>query len=49
MDRIGKEEDYGLIVDSAALTVLYMDADYDLTDEVLAALARGRRLSLVFC
>ena len=41
VDRIGKERDFGLIVDSAALTVLYLDADYDLTDEVLTALARG--------
>jgi Skp family chaperone for outer membrane proteins len=41
VERIGKEKNYGLIVDSAALAVLYIDADYDLTNEVLAALARG--------
>jgi len=41
VDRIGKEKGYGLIIDSAALTVLFLDADYDLTDEVLSALARG--------
>jgi outer membrane protein len=41
VERIGKEKGYGVIVDSAALAVLYIDADYDLTNEVLAALARG--------
>ena len=41
VERIGKEKDYGLIVDSAALAVLYIDSDYDLTNDVLAALARG--------
>ncbi|MCP4572016.1 MAG: OmpH family outer membrane protein [bacterium] len=41
VDRIGKERGFGLIVDSAAMTVLYLDADFDLTDEVLSALARG--------
>ena len=41
VERIGKEKGYGLIVDSAALAVLYIDSDYDLTDDVLAALARG--------
>ena len=41
VERIGKEDDYGLVVDSAALAVLYIDSDYDLTDRVLAALARG--------
>jgi Skp family chaperone for outer membrane proteins len=41
VERIGKEEKYGLVVDSAALAVLYIDADFDLTDKVLAALARG--------
>ncbi len=41
VDRIGKEKGYGLIIDSAALTVLFLDGDYDLTDEVLSALARG--------
>ena len=41
VERIGKEENYGIIVDSAALAVLYIDSDYDLTNQVLAALARG--------
>jgi len=41
VERIGKEKKYGLVVDSAALAVLYIDSEYDLTDEVLAALARG--------
>jgi len=41
VERIGLEDDFGLIVDSAALAVLYIDSDYDLTDRVLAALARG--------
>jgi len=41
VERIGKEKGYGLILDSAALSVLYIDADFDLTNDVLAALARG--------
>ena len=41
VERIGKEKNYGLIVDSASMAVLYIDADYDLTNDVLAALARG--------
>jgi Skp family chaperone for outer membrane proteins len=41
VERIGKEKNYGVIVDSAALAVLYIDSKYDLTNEVLAALARG--------
>ena len=41
VERLGKERGYGVIVDSAALAVLYIDPDYDLTDDVLAALARG--------
>lgn len=40
-ERLGKEEGYGVIVDSAALTVLYLDSSVDLTDKVLAALMRG--------
>jgi outer membrane protein len=40
-ERIGKEDGYGIIIDSAALTVLYLDPDVDLTNKVLAALARG--------
>lgn len=41
VERLGKEGGYGLIVDSAALSVLFLDPDYDLTNEVLAALAKG--------
>jgi outer membrane protein len=40
-ERIGKEEGFGIIIDAAALTVLYVDPDVDLTNQVLAALARG--------
>lgn len=41
VERIGKEKDYGLIVDSSTLSVMFKNDDYDLTNEVLAALARG--------
>lgn len=41
VERLGKERGYGLIVDSAALSVLFISPDYDLTNEVLAALAKG--------
>lgn len=41
VERLSKEKGYGLVIDSAALTVLYVDPDYDLTDDVLLALARG--------
>jgi len=41
VERIGKEEGYGLVIDSAALAVLYLNPDYDLTNDVLAALVRG--------
>ncbi len=40
-ERIGKEKGFGIIIDSAAFTVLYLDPDVDLTNDVLAALARG--------
>jgi len=40
-ERLGKEEEFGMIVDSAALTVLYVDSSVDLTDKVLQALVRG--------
>jgi Skp family chaperone for outer membrane proteins len=40
-ERIGKEQGYGIIVDAASLTTLYIDAEVDLTDEVLAALVSG--------
>lgn len=41
VERIGKEKKYGIVVDSAALAVLYINPDYDLTNEVLVALERG--------
>jgi outer membrane protein len=41
-ERLGKEEGYGVILDSAALTILYFDNSVDLTDKVLAALMRGQ-------
>lgn len=41
VERLGREKGYGIIVDSASLSVLYLDSDYDLTNEVLAALVRG--------
>jgi Skp family chaperone for outer membrane proteins len=40
-ERIGKEQGYGIIVDAASLTTLYIDAEVDLTDEVLTALVSG--------
>lgn len=42
-ERIGREEGFGIVIDSAAFTVLYIDPDVDLTNRVLAALARGDR------
>jgi outer membrane protein len=41
VDRIGKEEGYGIVIDAAGLTVLYLDADVDLTDKVIETLVRG--------
>ena len=41
VERIGKEKGYGLIVDSSTLSVMFKNDDYDLTNEVLTALARG--------
>ena len=40
-ERVGKEEGFGIIIDTAALTTVYIDPDVDLTDRVLAALVRG--------
>jgi outer membrane protein len=40
-ERIAKEDDYALILDVSAMAVLYVDSDIDITDKVLAALARG--------
>jgi len=41
VERIGKEEGYGLIIDTASLTTVYLDPEVDLTDRVLEALVRG--------
>ncbi len=41
VERLGKEKKIGLVVDSASMAVLFLDADFDLTNDVLAALARG--------
>ena len=41
VERLGKEKKFGLIIDSAALGVLYIESEYDLTDDVLLALAKG--------
>ncbi len=40
-ERIAKEDDYSLILDVSAMAVLYVDQEVDITDKVLAALARG--------
>ncbi len=40
-ERIGKEEGWGIIIDSAALTTIYVDDAVDLTDKVLSALVSG--------
>jgi len=40
-ERVGKEEGFGIIIDTAALTTVYIDSDVDLTDRVLSALVRG--------
>lgn len=41
-ERLGKEEGFGIIIDSAGLTTLYLDSSVDLTDKVLAALVSGQ-------
>jgi outer membrane protein len=41
VERIGKEKKYGLIVDSSTISVMFKDDEFDLTNEVLAALAKG--------
>lgn len=41
VERLGKEKKFGLIIDSAALGVLYIESEFDLTDDVLLALAKG--------
>ncbi len=40
-ERLGKEEGFGMIIDSTALSILYVDSSVDLTDKVLEALIRG--------
>jgi Skp family chaperone for outer membrane proteins len=40
-ERIGKEQGFGIIIDTAALTTVYIDDEIDLTDSVLSALVRG--------
>lgn len=40
-ERVGKEEGFGIIIDTAALTTVYIDPDVDLTDRVLSSLVRG--------
>ncbi len=41
VERIGKEKGFGLVIDMATMNVMYLDPDYDLTNDVLAALAKG--------
>lgn len=41
VERLGKERNYGLILDSAAISVLYVNPEFDLTNDVLQALVRG--------
>jgi len=41
-ERIGKEEGYGLIVDSSSMTTVYIDKSIDLTDKILEALVKGK-------
>ena len=41
VERLGKERNYGLIVDSAAISVLYVNPEFDLTNDVMQALVRG--------
>ncbi|MBU8872001.1 MAG: OmpH family outer membrane protein [Gemmatimonadales bacterium] len=41
VERLGKEKKFGLIIDSASLGVLFIESEYDLTDDVLLALAKG--------
>ncbi len=41
VERLGKEKDFGLIIDMAALNVMYLDPDFDLTNDILTALAKG--------
>lgn len=43
VERLGKERNYGLIIDSAAVSVLYVNPEFDLTNDVLQALVRGEK------
>lgn len=40
-ERIGKEDGYGIIIDSSSMITVYIDSDIDLTDKVLTALVKG--------
>lgn len=42
-ERLGKEKGFGIILDTAPLTVLYLDGSVDLTNDVLQALAKGAK------
>ena len=41
VERLGKEKGFGLIIDRATLNVLHLDDSFDLTNDVLSALAKG--------
>ncbi len=43
VERLSKERNLGLVIDSAGLSVVYVDAQLDLTNEVLQALVRGEK------
>lgn len=43
VERLGKERNYGLILDSAAVSVLYVNPEFDLTNDVLQALVKGEK------
>lgn len=40
-ENIGRDEGFGIIIDSSAMAVLYLDPDVDLTGKVLTALVSG--------
>lgn len=41
VERIGKEKNFGMIVDMGTLNVLYLDPAQDITNDILTALAKG--------
>ncbi len=41
VERLAKERGLGMVVDSAAMTVLYVDPQLEITNDVLQALVRG--------